>query len=308
MREKSYIPGRRRPNASHATGDEEANVEPRDILTRPAPPPDLVLRYGPDRDHVADLRLPAVPSSSHATTAPLVLFLHGGFWRAAYDRAHVGSLATALAADGFAVCAPEYRRIGQRGGGWPGTFDDVATAIDVLPDLAAEAAEGRVDPGRLLLAGHSAGGHLALWAASRHRLPPDAPWAASASMCLGVVALAAVSDLISGYRQGLGGGVVAQLLGGDPDTQKGRYALTNPVGLLPTGIPVRLVHGCADEIVPCDMSLDYTERARAAGDDAACAALPGVGHFALIDPLSTAWPEVAAAFRALCSPGGPVTV
>jgi acetyl esterase/lipase len=279
-------------------------MDPRDILTRPAPPADLLLRYGPNRDHVADLRLPVVPEISHAA-APLVLFLHGGFWRAAYDRAHTGPLATALAADGFAVCAPEYRRIGQRGGGWPGTFDDVAAAIDVLPGLVAKAAEGRVNPGRLLLAGHSAGGHLALWAASRHRLPPGAPWAASASPCVGVVALAAVSDLISSHQQGLGNGAVAELLGGGPDTQKGRYALTNPVGLLPTGAPVRLVHGRNDDIVPCDMSLDYAARARAAGDDVACAALPGVGHFALIDPLSTAWPEVAAAFRALCSPADP---
>jgi fermentation-respiration switch protein FrsA (DUF1100 family) len=119
------------------------------------------------------------------------------------------------------------------------------------------------------------------------------------------VALAAVSDLISGHRRGLGHGAVAQLLGGGPDTQRGRYALTNPIGLLPTGTPVRLVHGRADEIVPCDMSLDYAARAQAAGDGAACAALSGAGHFALIDPLSTAWPEVAAAFRALASLAGP---
>ena len=283
-------------------------MERRDILTRPAPPPDAVLRYGPDRDHVADLRLPAVSEAVPAAAAPLVLFLHGGFWRAAYDRAHTGPLATALAADGFAVCTPEYRRIGQAGGGWPGTFDDVAAAIDALPGLAAKASGARVDPGRLLLAGHSAGGHLALWAASRHRLPAGAPWAAPAFTCLGVVALAAVSDLISGYRRGLGNGAVAELLGGDPDTQEGRYALTNPAGLLPTGTQVRLVHGRADKIVPCDMSLDFAVRAQAAGDDAACTALPGVGHFAIIDPLSTAWPEVAAAFRGFCSPAGPTSI
>src|SRR5258707_10121434 len=135
------------PATSCAAGDEEANMERRDILTRPAPPPDAVLRYGPDRDHVADLRLPAVSEAVPTAAAPLVLFLHGGFWRAAYDRAHTGPLATALAADGFAVCAPEYRRIGQAGGGWPGTFDDVAVAIDVLPGLAAKASGGRVDPG-----------------------------------------------------------------------------------------------------------------------------------------------------------------
>src|SRR5215472_11701982 len=158
----------------------------------------------------------------------------------------------------------------------------------------------RADPSRLLLAGHSAGGHLALWAASRHRLPPGTPWAAPAYPYLGVVALAAVSDLVSGHRQALGQGAVARLLGGGPDEQKERYALTSPAGLLPTGKRVRLIHGRSDEIVPCEMSLDYAARAQAAGDDAACAALPGVGHFEVIDPLSGAWPEVAAAFRGLC--------
>jgi acetyl esterase/lipase len=272
-----------------------------DILTRPARPPDLAIRYGADPDQVADLRLPAVPATGHAS-APLVVLLHGGFWRAAYDRAHTGPLAAALAAEGFVVCTPEYRRVGLPGGGWPGTFDDVAAAVDVLPGLALEATGGRADPGRLVLAGHSAGGHLALWAASRHMLPPGAPWSAPASRSRGVVGLAAISDLISGYRLGLSHGAVAELLGGGPDAQPSRYALTNPAGLLPTGLPVRLVHGCADDTVPCEMSLDYAVRAQAAGDDVRCAALPGAGHYELIDPLSAAWPAVAAAFLALCPP------
>jgi len=278
-------------------------MESRDVLTRSAPPPDLVLRYGPDRDHVADLRWPAHPGTSRAPAAPLVLFLHGGFWRAQYDRAHTGPLATALAADGFAVCAPEYRRTGQPGGGWPGTFDDVAAAVDVLPGLVAAAAPGRADPGRLVLAGHSAGGHLALWAASRHRLAPGTPWARpsspDAAPPLGVVALAAVTDLVSAHRLGLGHDAVTPLLGGGPDTQEHRYSVTNPLSLLPTGTPSRLIHGRADEIVPCDMSLTYAARARAAGDDATCTALPGTGHFALIDPESAVWPTVLAAFREL---------
>jgi len=299
------VPGRELCGRQQEGNDEEAGMDPRDVLTRPAPPPDHVLRYGADRDHLADLRLPARPGTGRSAAAPLVLFLHGGFWRAAYDRAHTGPLATALAAEGFAVCTPEYRRTGQAGGGWPGTFDDVAAATDVLPGLLSEVAGDLVDPGRLLLAGHSAGGHLALWAASRHRLPASSPWAAPSSPCLGVVALAAVSDLVSAYQQWLDDGAVAELLGGGPDTQNDRYGLTNPIGLLPTGAPVRLVHGRADEIVPCAMSLDYAARAQAVGDDTTCVALPGVGHYALIDPLSAAWPAVVAAFRALCPPVGP---
>src|SRR5215470_313712 len=101
---------------SRAPGDEEGNMESRDVLTRPVPPPDVVLRYGSDRDQLADLRLPAVPAAGREL-APLVLFLHGGFWRAAYDRAHTGPLAAALAAAGFAVCTPEFRRTGHPDGG-----------------------------------------------------------------------------------------------------------------------------------------------------------------------------------------------
>ena len=143
----------------------------RDVLSRPAPPPDLVLSYGPGPEHVADVRLPP----AGARPAPLVVFLHGGFWRAAFDRTHTGPLAAALAAAGFAVCNPEFRRTGQRGGGWPGTFDDVAAAVDALRALVRDATGAdRVSDEPPLLAGHSAGGHLALWAAARHRLPPDA--------------------------------------------------------------------------------------------------------------------------------------
>src|SRR5262249_20385635 len=150
-----------------------------------APPPDLVLSYGPGPDHVADLRLPprragALPAGAPPPVtrpAPLVVFLHGGFWRAAFYRTHIGPLSTALAAAGFAVCVPEFRRTGQRGGGWPGPFDDVAAAVDTLPALVRDAADaGRVSDEPALLAGHSAGGHLALWAAARHRLPPGSRW------------------------------------------------------------------------------------------------------------------------------------
>jgi acetyl esterase/lipase len=282
-------------------------TEPRDVLTRPAPPPDLILRYGPGENHVADLRLPEPGQAGQLAGGrgvPLVLFLHGGFWRASYDRIHTGPLATALAAEGFAVCAPEYRRTGQPGGGWPGTFDDVAAAVDVLPELASAATGGIVDPGRVLFGGHSAGGHLALWAAARHRLPRTAPWHSEAPRCAGVVALAAVSDLADCYQRRLGKGAVADLLGGGPGTRPDRYAVTDPTVLIPAGVRVRLVHGSDDDVVPCQMSLEYAVRARAVGDDAACTELPGTGHFAVIDPLSDAWEQVVAAFRELCGPEG----
>jgi acetyl esterase/lipase len=302
-----------------------------DVLTRAAPPPDFVVSYGPGDDHVADVRLPfsaaastspvlsaqaglpvglvlsaqaGLPSSpapfAHPRPAPLVLFLHGGFWRAAYDRAHTGPLAAALAAAGFAVCTPEFRRTGQPGGGWPGTFDDIAAAVDRLPGLVRDAAGAEVISSEpAVLAGHSAGGHLALWAAARHKLPPDAPWHAAQPQVAGVVALAAVSDLAICYAMRLGRSAVVPLLGGGPSRYLERYRIADPARLLPLGCPVRLVHGTADDVVPCSLSTGFAARGRAAGDDMSLAKLPGAGHFDVIDPLSEAWPQVVAAFTSL---------
>jgi acetyl esterase/lipase len=237
-----------------------------------------------------------------------VIFLHGGFWRARFDRAHTGPLAEALAAAGFAVCTPEFRRTGQEGGGWPGTFDDVAAAVDALPRLVAAAAEGAadvVDVGRVVLGGHSAGGHLALWAAGRSRLPAAAPdrWRLPGSGLVGVVSLAGVCDLAGCFRQGLGGGAAGDLMGGGPDVVGERYAVADPMGLVPTGTAVRLVHGTRDRIVPVQFSKDYAAGAAAAGDDVRCDLVRGGGHFGVIDPLSRAWPLVLEAFRSAA--GGP---
>src|SRR6185312_13554455 len=171
-----------------------------DVLTRPAPPPDVVLRYGDHPDHVIDLRLPAV------ATGPLVIFIHGGFWQAAYDRAHTGPLAAALAARGHPVACPEYRRVGQPGGGYPGTLDDVEAALAALPALVRPHA----DPAGAILAGHSAGGHLAL-------LNAHTPGLA------GVVALAPVADLGAAYDAGTGSDAVAALLGGGPREVPARF-------------------------------------------------------------------------------------
>jgi acetyl esterase/lipase len=280
-----------------------------DILTRAARPPDQVLRYGPRPDQFADLRLPVRSEGGENSSSlaaerrpewPVVIFLHGGFWREAFDRTHTGPLAEALAAAGFAVCTPEFRRTGQAGGGWPGTFDDVAAAVDVLPGLVADAAQvagGRADLGRLVLAGHSAGGHLALWAAGRGALPGGGRWAAGpAARPAGAVSLAGVCDLVECYRLGLGGDAAGALMGGGPGQYPERYRAGDPMGLVPTGAVVRLVHGTADDRVPAAFSVGYAGRGRAAGDDVGCELLEGVGHFEVIDPLSGAWGAVAAAF------------
>lgn len=279
---------------------------PDDVLTRAAPPPDLTLRYGSAPEHVADVRLPAGPPRA---VAPLVIFLHGGFWRAAFDRSHTGPFATALAAAGYAVCVPEFRRTGQEGGGWPGTFNDVAAAVDRLPGLV-RAAAGMADAdkaGPVVLGGHSAGGHLALWAAGRHRLPATSPWRLAVPGALGVAALAPVTGLADCYHRRLGDGAAGALIGGGPGEYPKRYQAADPAGLLPLGCPVRVVHGTLDDDVPLAMSRDYLVRASAAGDDVTLAELAGISHLDLIGPLSPAWPAVLAAFAELARPDAVTT-
>jgi acetyl esterase/lipase len=282
-----------------------ASMPPTDILTRDSRSPDRSLRYGARDDQVADLWLPTACGGDSDFSAPLVVFLHGGFWRSEFDRSHTGPLAEALASAGFAVCTPEYRRTGQPGGGWPGTFDDVAAAVDALPGIAAAASPGRFDVSRVVLAGHSAGGQLALWAAGRRRLPAAERWYSSRSPAVGVVSLAGVCDLTACFRLNLGGGAAADLMGGGPESFPVRYLSADPMHLLPTGIAVRLVHGIVDDRVPAEQSRSYAERARSVGDDVVCELLPGCGHFEVIDPLSAVWPVVLAAFRAAAAGRGP---
>ncbi len=271
----------------------------RDVLSRPAPGPDLTVSYGPGPDHIGDVWLPAPVGGP----APLVVVLHGGFWQAEYDRTHLRPMAVALAGLGFAVCLPEYARVGQPGGGWPGTFDDVAKAMDTVPALVASAADGRVDASRMVLAGHSAGGHLALWSAGRHRIPAGSPWHRDSPLPVrGVVALAPAASLAQPEVFDVEDSVVYALAGGTHDEVPEHYALIDPTELLPSGVPTVVVQGRDDEQVPMAVSTDYVRAARAAGDPVELRLLDGVEHFGLIDPLSTAaWPVVVAEIKGMCA-------
>jgi acetyl esterase/lipase len=241
------------------------------------------LRYGPLPDQVVDLTFPATPGRP-----PLVVLLHGGFWRVAYDRLHVRVVADALTAHGYAVANVEYRRVGG-GGGWPTTFTDVAAAVDAVEPALAE----RVDLDAVAYVGHSAGGHLALWAALRDRLPADAPGRAERPPRVrGVVALAPAADLVAVDRLGLSRGAAAELLGGGPTAVPERFAATDP-GLL--GAPAArtvLVHGRLDDTVPIEVSRGYRDRT-----GVGLVELPGTGHFELVDPSSAAWPVVVETLR-----------
>jgi acetyl esterase/lipase len=262
--------------------------------------PDLTLSYGPLPEHVVDVRLPA--GGAVLGPAALVVVVHGGFWKAEWDRAHVAPQSAGLVAAGHVVATVEYRRVRMAGGGWPGTLDDVALLTDAVPALVAAALPGRIDPAGTVLIGHSAGGHLVTWAASRHRLPTSSPWHRADPLPVGVVALAGVLDLGLAAALRLGGGATQALLGGEPAAFPARYAVADPARLLPTGVPTVLVHGTQDEAVPLDVSRSYAAAAAAAGQQVTLHELAGADHMALIDPASPAWPAVLAAITEALPP------
>jgi acetyl esterase/lipase len=195
-----------------------------------------------------------------------------------------------LAGRGWIAWNVEYRRLGRlSGGGWPTTFADVAAAIDHLHEIRTDA---RLDLGRVVSIGHSAGGQLAVWAAARPRLPRGAPGCDPRVRVAAAVAQAGVVDLRLAYELGLSKGVVGDLLGGGPDRFAARYALASPAELVPLGVPVLLAHGGRDDVVPPSVSEAYAEAARAAGDEVELVLLAGEDHFGHIDPANPLWGAV----------------
>jgi acetyl esterase/lipase len=245
--------------------------------------------YGNHPSQFGELTLPA------GHLRGVVVVVHGGFWRQAYGLELGRPLAADLADAGLAAWNIEYRRVGGDGG-WPATFSDVAAAVDLLAGPVQEAAGGRLPVDRVVAVGHSAGGHLATWLAARPGLPAGAPGAAPAVRLRGVVSQAGVLDLADAAERGVGSGAVADLLGGGPGELPDRYTLASPVARLPIGVPVVCVHGTADANVPIRQSERFVA---AAGNGAELVALPGVNHFAVIDPATDAWRVCRAAAERL---------
>ncbi|MFI7499084.1 alpha/beta hydrolase [Streptomyces sp. NPDC049687] len=278
--------------AARATAEEES------AFSHPPVDPDATAAYGDHPDQVIDFYAPG-GDAGPGGPAPLVVVLHGGAWRQPYDRRHITPFADYLARRGFAVANVEYRR-GPEGadgtpavaGRWPATFDDVAAALDALPALVRQALP-QADARRMVLTGHSAGGHLALWAAARHVLPADAPWrTAGAAPLRGVVALAPIADFAVADKLDVCGGASRQLLGGDElFAQRQPYA--DPALLLPTGIATTLVQGRTDLVVPQAVAEAYADAAAKAGEVVGVTLLEDVGHFPLIDPVADACAVVA---------------
>ncbi|MEV1045933.1 alpha/beta hydrolase [Streptomyces sp. NPDC049916] len=285
------------PGSPDSAARDRDEAESASAFAHPPVAPDRTAAYGDHPDQVIDFYAPR----DGRTGAPLVVLLHGGAWRAPYDRAHVSPFADFLARRGFAVASVEYRRGGAEPGGpdagpvagrWPDTFDDIAAALDAVPVLAAQALP-QADVRRIVVTGHSAGGHLALWAAARHVLPEGSPWRLPAAPPLrGVVALAPIAHFTAAVERGVCGGAVTQLLGGEGVFDE-RAAQADPAALLPTGIATAIVQGVEDIVVPAAVPEAYVDAAAKSGETVGLTLLGGVGHFPLIDPGADACAVVA---------------
>jgi acetyl esterase/lipase len=242
-----------------------------DILSLMPPKADARLAYGSDGNQFIDLRLPKAKGPH-----PLAISVHGGYWRAKYDLRYMGHLCAALAAKGIATANLEYRRVGNPGGGWPGTFADLRSAYQFL---LQNARQYEFDVRRVMLIGHSAGGQLGLCLAAHEK-------GAKA-----VVSLAGVVDLQQAYTLHLSDDAVVEFLGGTPAEVGDHYREADPMKLA-IGARQWLVHGAADDIVPPKFSRDYVSAKRKLKEDARSVEIAEAGHFEVVDPRSKAWKEV----------------
>ena len=233
--------------------------------------------YGPEPQQSGDLHTP-LSGGPH----PVVVLVHGGYWSTGFDRSAMRPLAEELVQLGYAAWNIDYRRVGDPGGGWPGTLEDVATAMDLLADRADA---DDLDLDRVAVIGHSAGSQLAMWSTARGQLPPGAPGAGPVVVPTAAASLSGVLDLAGavelpaiGRFEDLRRSVI-DLLGGTPQQVPDRYALASPIELLPLGVPQLLLHGIDDDIVPASLTFTYRDAAAAAGDEVTTSIIEGVDHF-----------------------------
>jgi acetyl esterase/lipase len=259
-------------------------VSAEDILSKPQPPPDARVAYGADANQFLEVRLPH-------TKAPhrVLLNIHGGYWRAKYDLAHAGHLCEALRDSGIATFNIEYRRVGNPGGGWPGTFEDIRSAYRFVRQ---EQSRFHLDLDRLAVMGHSAGGQLALCLAAHE------------TSAANVISLAGVVDLRKAFALHLSNDAVAEFLGGKPDAVPEHYREADPMEFAIPRTRQWLLHGREDDTVPLEFSRDYVLQKKKAGESAQLLEIPHAGHFELIDPASEAFQQVMATVLAAVAQKG----
>jgi len=259
-------------------------VQSESILSKKPFDPDLRIPYGPDANQFIDVRLPT-GKGPH----PIVFFIHGGYWRAKYELTYAGHLCDALKKKGIASCNVEYRRVGNAGGGWPGTFEDIRSAYHLLNGHQNDTL-AKLDLKRICIAGHSAGGHLALCLAA---FEPSVRR---------VLSLAGVLDLRRAWELHLSNDAVVEFLGGTPAEVPEHYREASPAERSIPHAVQRLVHGTADDSVPYEISKNYADRKKKSGENAELITLPETGHFEIVDPGSIVWPKIEQLFLALTNP------
>lgn len=261
-----------------------------DLLTRPRAAATEHVAYGEAPSQFADLWMPD-GSGPH----PILVLIHGGCWRADLPGAEMMAYAAEdFRRRGIAVWNVEYRRLGEPGGGYPGSFEDIANGVDRLRKI--ENAK-KLDVKNVVTVGHSAGGHLALWAAARRRLPKSSPLYSDNPLPIkAVVSLAGIGDLSLYRAEGppaCGGRRVIDLL--DGSMTRGPwdvFADTSPAEMLPMNVPQAIISGALDPIVPATFGRAYAAKALAAGDSVQEITIGDAGHFELIDPQSNSFAEI----------------
>jgi acetyl esterase/lipase len=246
-----------------------------DILSLTPPPADHSLPYGTDPNQFGDLRIPKASGPF-----PVVMNIHGGFWRAKYGLKHAGHLCAALTKKGIATWNLEYRRVGNAGGAWPGSFEDVANGFRFLPQIAKEY---KLDVARMLVIGHSAGGQLALCLAAHE------------PTLMGAVSLAGVVDLQRAFELHLSNDAVVEFMGGEPSEVAEHYHEADPMQLSIRKAREVLIYGTKDDVVPPDFSRKYVEVKRAKGENVKLVEIANADHYDVIDPRSEAWKQIEGA-------------
>jgi acetyl esterase/lipase len=266
-----------------------------DVLSAEPVAPDFVLAYGNEPEQFGHLRLP-----KGSGPYPVLVIIHGGCWLSFANLEYMSRFAADLSEAGAATWNIEYRRVDSPGGGWPNTFLDVAKGIDHLRFLESKY---HLDLSQVVVAGHSAGGHLALWAAGRPNIPEESPLHLEAPLALkGAVSLdgpGQLAPLRDSDNQVCGDDVVDQLMGGSPEEVPGHYAAGSPIRLLPLGVPLRLLTGVDDPAVPPRFSNAFAAAAMEAGDNATAVTLEGAAHFEAIVPGTDVWVEVRSTILSL---------
>jgi acetyl esterase/lipase len=242
------------------------------ILTAPPPPADARLPYGNDSNQFGELRIPKGDGPF-----PVLMNIHGGFWRAKYDLAHAGHLCAALTAKGFATFNLEYRRVGNKGGGWPGSFEDIVAGFRFLPQIPKRY---KLDNAKFLVMGHSAGGQLALCLAAHE---PNARR---------VISLAGVVDLQAAWEEHLSNDAVVEFLGGKPKEVPEHYHEADPMQLSIPKAEQWLIYGLKDDTVPPIFSRNYVQQKKEKGENVHLLEIALAGHYDLIDPHSMAWAKI----------------